>query len=55
MSATWWPFLALPRLAREIYMQADPSHTNATVYELIAKAILEALNHNGRLREHVGR
>ena len=39
----------------EIYMQADPSHTNATVHELIAKAILEALKHNGRLREHVSR
>ena len=36
-----------------IYMQADSWHTDASGYELIAKALLEVLKQNEKLKEHV--
>jgi hypothetical protein len=37
----------------KVYMQADPWHTNATGYELIAKALVEVLKKNERLKEYL--
>ena len=34
-------------------MQADSWHTDASGYELIAKALLEVLKQNEKLKEHV--
>jgi lysophospholipase L1-like esterase len=37
----------------KIYMQADPWHTNAAGYELIAKALLGILKKNDRVRDYL--
>jgi len=37
----------------KIYMQADPWHTNAVGYELIAKAILDVLKKNDRVKDYL--
>ena len=37
----------------EMYMQADPWHTNAQGYELIAKAVLGVLNQNEKFRQRL--
>jgi lysophospholipase L1-like esterase len=37
----------------KIYMQADPWHTNAAGYELIAKALLETLKKNDRVKDYL--
>ena len=54
-----------PALAERFMGPSNPSgkstcrlirgHTNAAGYELIAKAVLEALKDGERFREHVGR
>ena len=37
----------------KIYMQADPWHTNAAGYELIAKALLDVLKKNDRVKDYL--
>jgi hypothetical protein len=37
----------------KIYMHADPWHTNAVGYELIATALLEVLKKNDRVKDYL--
>ena len=37
-----------------MYMQADGWHTKAAGYELIAKAILEELKEDGKVKRYLG-
>jgi lysophospholipase L1-like esterase len=39
----------------EMYMHADPWHTNAAGYELVAKALLEILKKNDRVKDYLRR